>query len=71
MQDRVVASVIRFEDLPISSKGSRRVIVRWSDGSEREALTWFDDSCGGPHKVGLCGVAGYADNVLRARISRA
>src|SRR4051812_9768052 len=34
----IVASVVGFEDLPLGSKGSRRVIVRWSDGSEGEAL---------------------------------
>lgn len=39
----IVASVVRFEDLPLGSKGSRRVIVRWSDGSEGEALRWYAD----------------------------
>ena len=39
----VVTSVVRFEDLSLGSKGSRRVIVRWSDGSEGEALRWYAD----------------------------
>ena len=49
--DRVTASesspnvveVLRFEDLPLGSSGSRRAVVRWSDGSEGEALTWYAD----------------------------
>ena len=49
--DRVTASasspsvveVLRFEDLPLGSRGSRRAVVRWSDGSEGEALTWYAD----------------------------
>jgi hypothetical protein len=27
-----------------------RAIARWSDGSESEALTWYADLCGHPHK---------------------
>jgi hypothetical protein len=38
-----VTAVPRFEDLPLGSRGSRRAIVRWSDGSESEALTWYAD----------------------------
>jgi hypothetical protein len=38
-----VAEVMRFEDLPLGSRGSRRAIVRWSDGSEGEALSWYAD----------------------------
>jgi hypothetical protein len=38
-----VTTVLRFEDLPLGSPGSRRAIVRWSDGSESEALTWYAD----------------------------
>jgi hypothetical protein len=38
-----VATVLRFEDLPLGSPRSRRAIVRWSDGSESEALTWYAD----------------------------
>jgi hypothetical protein len=39
----IVAEVLRFEDLPLGSGGSRRVVVRWSDGSESEALRWYAD----------------------------
>jgi hypothetical protein len=38
-----VTDVLRFEDLPLCSRGSRRAVVRWSDGSEGEALTWYAD----------------------------
>jgi hypothetical protein len=30
-------------DVPIGSQGSRRAIVRWSDGTEGEALRWYGD----------------------------
>jgi hypothetical protein len=39
----VVEEVLRFEDLPLGSSGSRRAVVRWTDGSEGEGLTWFAD----------------------------
>ena len=39
----VVEEVLRFEDLPVGSMASRRAVVRRSDGSESEALRWFDD----------------------------
>ena len=39
----VVEEVLRFEDLPVGSMASRRAVVRWSDGSESEALRCFDD----------------------------
>jgi hypothetical protein len=39
----VVEEVLRFEDLPPGSRGTRRALVRWSDGSEGEALTWYAD----------------------------
>jgi hypothetical protein len=45
-----VAEVLRFEDLPLGSRGTRRAVVRWSDGSEGEALTWYADLCGHPHE---------------------
>lgn len=38
-----VVEVLRFEDLPLGSRGSRRAVVRWSDGCEGEGLTWFAD----------------------------
>ena len=39
----VVEEVLRFEDLPVGSLGTRRAVVRWSDGSEGEGLKWFGD----------------------------
>ena len=39
----IVEEVLRFEDLPLGSSGTRRAIVRWSDGSEGAALTWYAD----------------------------
>jgi hypothetical protein len=38
-----VTDIVRFEDLPLGSRGSRRAMVRWSDGSEGEALSWYAD----------------------------
>jgi hypothetical protein len=38
-----VELVLRFEDLPVGSLGSRRAMVRWSDGSAGEALRWYAD----------------------------
>jgi hypothetical protein len=45
-----ITEVVRFEDLPLGSRGSRRAIARWSDGSESEGLCWYADLCGRPHK---------------------
>ncbi|TMM05856.1 MAG: hypothetical protein E6G05_04390 [Actinobacteria bacterium] len=38
-----VVEVLRFEDPPQGSLASRRAIVRWSDGTEGEALRWCHD----------------------------
>ena len=38
-----VVEVLTFEDLPPGSLASRRAMVRWSDGSEGEALRWYSD----------------------------
>lgn len=38
-----VEEVLRFEDLPLGSLASRRALVRWSDGTESEALRWYAD----------------------------
>jgi hypothetical protein len=38
-----VTAVLAFEALPLGRRGSRRAIVRWSDGTQGEALRWFDD----------------------------
>jgi hypothetical protein len=48
----IVTEIVRFEDLPLGSRGTRRAIARWSDGSESEALTWYADEiliCEGDH----------------------
>jgi hypothetical protein len=39
----VVAEVLAFEPLPPDERGSRRVLVAWSDGTRGEALRWYDD----------------------------
>jgi hypothetical protein len=39
----VVDEVLRFEDLPVGSLGTRRAVVRWRDGTEGEALKWYGD----------------------------
>ena len=41
--DRTVEEVLRFEDLPPDSMASRRAVVRWSDGTEGEAVRWYAD----------------------------
>ena len=46
----IVTEVLRFEDLPPGSRGTRRAIDGWSDGTESEAMTWYADLCGCPHK---------------------
>jgi hypothetical protein len=38
--NRVVEEVLGFEDLPPGSLASRRAVVRWSDGSEGEAIRY-------------------------------
>ncbi len=43
MSEPIVEEVLRFEDLRLGSAGSRRAIVRWSDGTEDAAMTWFGD----------------------------
>jgi hypothetical protein len=40
----IVADVMLVEDLPLGSAGgSRRAVVRWSDGTTGEALRWYPD----------------------------
>ena len=39
----IVEAVLRFEDLPPGSAGTRRAVVRWSDGTEDAAMTWYAD----------------------------
>jgi hypothetical protein len=65
----IVEEVVRFENLPLGSVGSRRAIVRWSDGTEGAAIAWYADEtllCEGDHgnsrlmssRVEMRGVAG-------------
>jgi hypothetical protein len=39
----IVEEVLRFEDLPVGSSATRGAFVRWSDGTESQALTWYGD----------------------------
>jgi hypothetical protein len=39
----VIREVLSFEPLPPGQKGSRRAVVRWSDGRIAEARRWWDD----------------------------
>jgi hypothetical protein len=41
--DPVVEEVLRFENRPLAKGGAREANVRWSDGSESTALTWYAD----------------------------
>jgi hypothetical protein len=38
-----VEEVLSFEDLPLGSLASRPAVVRWSDGTDGEALRWYGD----------------------------
>ena len=64
-----VEEVLGFEDLPPGSLASCRAVVRWSDGTEGEALRWYADEvlvCEGDHgnsrlmspRAEMSGVAG-------------
>ncbi len=68
----VVEEVLRFEDLPVGSSATRAAIVRWSDGTESQALAWYADEiliCEGDHgnsrlmssRVEMRGAAGSVD----------
>lgn len=43
MTQRTVTEVLSIELLPLGANGSRRAVVRWSDGTTGEAMRWFDD----------------------------
>ena len=65
-----VTEVVFFEDLPLGARGSRRALVRWSDGSESEALRWYADEiliCEGDH--GNC--AAYVRSLVEKSSQRA
>ena len=65
----IVEEVLRFEDVPLGSAGSRRAVVRWSDGTEDAPITWYGDEvlvCEGDH-----GNSGLMSGRLRSpRIKR-
>jgi hypothetical protein len=39
----IVEEVLRFEELPLGSAGTRRAVVRWSDGTEDAPMTWYGE----------------------------
>lgn len=50
----IVEEVLRFEDLPVGSSATRAAFVRWSDGTESRALSWYGDEILSPvDHVGL------------------
>lgn len=42
-EEPTVRQVIAFEELPMTTKFSRRAVVEWSDGSVGEAARWWGD----------------------------
>src|SRR5215217_4005108 len=65
----VLREVLSFETLPLGQKGSRRAVVRWSDGRIAEALRWWDDLCVHPHKS-ACAETCVMPRELRIRRGR-
>lgn len=43
MSEPVITRVVAIEELPPGSRATRRLIAKWSDGSQSEALAWFSD----------------------------
>jgi hypothetical protein len=39
----IVEEVLRFEELALGSLANRRAVVRWSDGTEGEAIRYYSD----------------------------
>jgi hypothetical protein len=65
----IVEEVLRFEDLAPGSLASRRAVVRWSDGTEGEAVRFYSDEvliCEGD----LIGKTGAAIRSLHFRRDR-
>ena len=51
--DPIVEEVVRCEDLPPGSLAGRRLIVRWSDGTQGEAVRFYQDEVLSPvNRVG-------------------
>jgi hypothetical protein len=69
----VVVEVLRFEDLPPGSSGSKRAVVRWTDGSEGEGLRWFAERSSYAKAImgtlGLCPLE-LSRTVLKGRFAR-
>ena len=75
----IVEEVLRFEELPLGSLGTRRAVVRWSDGSESETFSWYADEvlsvkeiCWDGHATsfGPCTSAGTATGCSRKNVFR-
>jgi hypothetical protein len=61
----VVEEVLRFENLPLGSAGSRSAFVRWSDGSDSVAVTYYGDEI--PVQRGRSwGLAAYGARIKEA-----
>ena len=43
MREPPIVVDVTFESLPVDTRGSRRAMVRWSDGTTGEGLRWYDD----------------------------
>ena len=43
VSEPVVSEVVAVEALPVGANGSRRAVVRWSDGTEGEGLRWYSE----------------------------
>ena len=70
----IVEEVLRVEDLPPGSLAGRRMIVRWSDGTEGEAVRFYQDeifsaratwSAGPASRSGRCTSAATATGCSR------
>lgn len=59
----IVEQVLRFEDLPLGSAGTRRAVIRWSDGTVDAPITWYGD------EILVC-EGDYGHSRLMARGSR-
>ena len=43
MSELVVEELVEVRELPVGARGSRSLIVRWSDGTVGEAATFYSD----------------------------